>query len=63
MKKSKLIELLSSADEEFVAIEIDGELYGISEELGHEDEKFDGFVTAYPAMVVLRATEEDVDEV
>ena len=49
MKKSRLIELLSSASEEYVAIEMDGQLYGIAAELGHEDEQFDGFDTAYPA--------------
>lgn len=43
MKKSRLIELLSSADEQYVGIEIDGQLYGISEQFGHEDEQFDGF--------------------
>ena len=58
MKKSKLIQLLSSADEEYVAIEMDGQLYGINEQLGHEEEKFDGFDTAYPAMIVLRMNDE-----
>lgn len=62
MKKSRLIELLSSANEEYVGIEIDGQLYGISEELGHEEEQFDGFATAYPAMIVLRASDDDFDE-
>ena len=31
MKKSRLIELLSSVDEEYVALEIDGQLYGIAD--------------------------------
>lgn len=63
MKKSRLIELLSSASEEYVAIEIDGQLYGIASELGHEDEQFDGFDTAYPAMALLRVSDEDIDEI
>ena len=63
MKKSRLIELLSSSDEEYVGIEVDGQLYGISEQLGHEDETFDGFATAYPAMIVLRPSDDDVDEI
>lgn len=61
MKKSRLIELLSSADEEYVAIEVDGQLYGISEQLGHEDEQFDGFDTAYPAMAILKPI-DDLEE-
>lgn len=61
MKKSKLIELLSSSDEEYVAIEIDGQVYGISDELGHVEEQFDGFDTAYPASVTLRPC-DDIDE-
>lgn len=61
MKKSRLIELLSSASEECVAIEVDGQLYGISEQLGHEDEQFDGFDTAYPAMVILKLI-DDLEE-
>ncbi len=61
MKKSRLIELLSSADEEYVAIEVDGQLYGISERLGHEEEQFDGFDTAYPALTVLKLT-DDLEE-
>ena len=62
MKKSKLIELLSSAPEDYVAIEIDGQMYGISEQLGHEDESFDGFATAYPATILLLPTDE-LDEI
>ena len=63
MKKSRLIELLSSASEEYVAIEMDGQLYGIAAELGHEDEQFDGFDAAYPAMALLRVSDEDIDEI
>lgn len=62
MKKSKLIELLSSADEEYVQMEIDGQLYGISEDFGHESEQFDGFATAYPASLTLRPS-DDIDEI
>lgn len=54
MKISKLIELLSSASEEFIAIELDGQLYDIIPELGHEEETFDGFATSFPAMSLLR---------
>lgn len=62
MKKSKLIKLLSSADEDDVMIEIDGTLYNIDPELGHEEEKFDGFATAFPAMVLLKPSDADDDE-
>lgn len=63
MKKSRLIELLSSADEEYVALEIDGQLYGIADEPDHEPEQFDGFDTAYPAMIVLRATDDEIETI
>lgn len=62
MKKSKLIELLSSADEEYVQIEVDGMLYNIDPELGHEEERFDGFATAFPAVVFLKLSEADEEE-
>lgn len=62
MKKSKLIELLSSADEDDVMIEIDGMLYNIDPELGHEEEKFDGFVAASPAVAYLKPTDADDEE-
>lgn len=63
MKKSKLIELLSSADEEDVMVEIDGMLYDIAPELGHEEERFDGFVTAYPAVAFLKPTDADEEDI
>lgn len=44
-----------------MAIEVDGQLYGISEQLGHEDEQFDGFDTAYPAMAILKPI-DDLEE-
>ena len=56
MKKSELIERLSSASEDEVFIEIDGILYDI--DFGHEEEKFDGFVTFYPASLTLRPKDE-----
>lgn len=56
MKKSKLIELLSCADEEFVQIEVDGMLYNIDPELGHS------VATAYPAVAFLKLSEADEDE-
>jgi hypothetical protein len=52
MKKSDLIELLSSADEEDVAIKVDGVIYD-EIEVDHEPEAFDGFFTSYPATVTL----------
>lgn len=58
MKKSELIERLSSASEDEVYIEIDGVLYDI--DFGHEEEKFDGFYTAYPASLTLKPIDESV---
>lgn len=63
MKKSKLIKLLSSADEDDVMIEIDGTLYNIAPDLGHEEEKFDGFATAFPAVVYLKSTDADDEDI
>lgn len=48
----ELIELLSSADEEEVFVEIDDVLYDI--EIGHQEERFDGFFTAYPAVLTIK---------
>ena len=53
MKKLKLIEILCSASEEEVLVEIDGTLYEI--EVGHQDEVFDGFDTLYPACLTIKA--------
>lgn len=53
MKTSELIEILYSASEEDVMVEIDDALYEI--EIGHEDEAFDGFDTVYPACLTLKA--------
>ena len=53
MKKSELIKRLYSASEDEVYIEIDGVLYDI--DFGHEEEKFDGFYTVYPAALTLKA--------
>lgn len=52
MKKSELIKRLSSESEDDVYIEVDGVLYDI--DFGHEEEKFDGFYTAYPASLILK---------
>lgn len=52
MKTSDLIKLLSSANEEEVFIEIDDTQYEIA--IGHCEEVFDGFDTAYPACLVLK---------
>lgn len=46
-----------------MALEIDGQLYGIADEPGHEPEQFDGFDTAYPAMIVLRATDDEIETI
>ena len=46
-----------------MALEIDGQLYGIADEPGHEPEQFDGFATAYPAMIVLRATDDEIETI
>ena len=56
MRKSNLIRLLSSSDEEEVYIDIDGTLYDI--ETGYVDEVFDGFDTVYPACLTLKAKED-----
>lgn len=53
MKTSELIEILCSASEEEVLVEIDDTLYEI--EVGHEDEAFDGFDTLYPACLTIKA--------
>ena len=45
-----------------MALEIDGQLYGIADEPGHEPEQFDGFDTAYPAMIVLRPIDGEIEE-
>lgn len=58
MKESKLIKLLSSANEDEVFIEVDGRLCDIATDLGHEEESFDGFCSVYPAMVYLKPIEE-----
>lgn len=60
MKKSKLIRLLSSSDEEEVFIDIDGTLYDI--DTGHVDEVFDGFDTVYPACLILKAKEDETKD-
>lgn len=54
MKKSELIEVLSSSDEEEVLIEIDGLQYEIAPEVGHADEEFDGFDTVFPEAVTIK---------
>lgn len=56
MKKSELIERLYSANEDEVYIEIDGILYDI--DFGYEEEKFDGFVSFYPALITLKPIDE-----
>ena len=57
MKKSELIKRLYYASEDEVFIEIDGILYDI--DFGHEEEKFDGFYTAYPASLTLKPKPEN----
>lgn len=52
MKKYELIELLYSASEDEVLIEVDDTLYEI--EIGHHEETFDGFDTVYPAVLTFK---------
>ena len=56
MKTSDLIELLSSANEEEVFMEINDTLYEI--EMGYQEEMFDGFDTVYPACLTLKPKRE-----
>lgn len=56
MEKLKLINILTNDDEEEeVFIKIDDTLYEI--EVEHVPEQFDGFETAYPACIALKAIE------
>lgn len=57
MKTSELIEILCSASEEEVYVEIDDVLYEIS--IGHQDEAFDGFDTVYPACITLKPKNDE----
>lgn len=56
MKKSELIRLLSSFEEEEVFIEINGIQYDI--EARQVEEVFDGFETFFPASISLIAKDE-----
>lgn len=58
MKKSELIKLLSSNDEEEVLITINGLNYEISTEVEHLPEAFDGFISFFPAALGLKLIEE-----
>lgn len=61
MKKSELIRLLSSSEEDEVYIETDEATYDI--EIGHIEQQFDGFATLYPAFIALKPVdikEEDL---
>ena len=58
MNRYDLIDALSSSEEDEVFIDINGTLYEIDEELGHEPEKFDGFDTLYPAAIFLKVKNE-----
>lgn len=53
MRKSELIDLLLSSDEEEVFIEIDGCQYEIG--ISHTEEMFDGFDEVFPASISLIA--------
>jgi hypothetical protein len=57
MKKSELLKILSSADEDEVLIETKDMAYDI--EIGHLEEAFDGFDTVYPACITLKPVETD----
>lgn len=54
MTKLELINLLSSCPEDEVVIVIDNTEYEISTEIEHVPEHFDGFFTAYPALIGLK---------
>ena len=58
MNKYDLINALSLCEEDEVFIDINGTLYEIDKELGHEEQKFDGFDTLYPAAIVLKVKDE-----
>ncbi len=61
MKKSELIMILSSSDEEEVFIKTgDNRLEDIETE--HIEESFDGFDTVYPAAIALKAAKAEGDE-
>lgn len=60
MNKYELIEPLFSASEDGVFIDSDGLLYDI--EIGREEEKFDGFHTAFPACLTLKPKQEEYGE-
>ena len=49
-----------AASEDEVFIDSDGLLYDI--EIGHEEEKFDGFHTAFPACLTLKPKQEEYGE-
>lgn len=53
MNKLKLIELLSSAEENEVLVEIDGLQYEITD-IGRVEEEFDGFCEVLPAAITLK---------
>lgn len=62
MNRLELISILSSMQEDEVYIEgQDGILYD-EIEVGQCEEAFDGFYTAYPAGVTLKAINNDKDE-
>lgn len=54
MKKSDLIRLLSSSEEDEVFIYIDNECREIDTEIEHVPESFDGFIEFFPAAIGLK---------
>ena len=60
MRKSNLIRLLSSNDEDEVFIEVNNTLYDI--EIGHVEEVFDGFDTVYPACLTLKVKDDETED-
>lgn len=56
MKKSELIKLLYSLDEEEVYI-MNGDNVLSEFEIEHIEEQFDGFCTVYPAAIALKPIE------
>lgn len=53
MNRYELIEVLSSCEENDIAIEVDGTAYE-DIEIGHLEECFDGFDSVYPPLLLLK---------
>lgn len=58
MKKSELINLLSSSDEDEIYIKVGNDILP-DIEVEHLEEEFDGFYTVLPAAIVLKPKEQE----